>query len=86
MLWPIAGLELSTQYNRDLLLYVERYDKVCKYLHWCVLQDKGPTVVPNWHQHKTDKTPSLCLGVGHTLMYNMTQRVDHAISANCPDL
>eukprot|EP00957_Ditylum_brightwellii_P163125 12421242-Ditylum_brightwellii.AAC.1 len=21
--------------------YVERHDKVCKYLHWCVLQDEG---------------------------------------------
>eukprot|EP00957_Ditylum_brightwellii_P110235 8408074-Ditylum_brightwellii.AAC.1 len=66
--------------------YVEHHNKVCKYLHWCVLQDKGRTVVPNWHQQKADKTSSICLGAGRTLMYNMTQRVDCAISANHPDL
>eukprot|EP00957_Ditylum_brightwellii_P040948 3100488-Ditylum_brightwellii.AAC.1 len=73
----------------DMLLgtkYVEHHNKVCRYLHWCILQDKGQTVAPNWHQHKADKTPSICLGVGHTLMYNMIQRVDRAISANHPDL
>eukprot|EP00957_Ditylum_brightwellii_P079832 6070854-Ditylum_brightwellii.AAC.1 len=66
--------------------YVECHDKVCKYLHWCVLQDEGHTVVPNWKQHNADKTPSICLGIGRTLMYNMTQKVNHAISANRPDL
>eukprot|EP00957_Ditylum_brightwellii_P149553 11388567-Ditylum_brightwellii.AAC.1 len=66
--------------------YVEHQNKVCKYLNWCILQDKCCTVVPNWKQHKADKTPSICLGAGYTLMYDMTQKVDHAISANCPDL
>jgi hypothetical protein len=66
--------------------YVERHDKVCKYLHWCVLQDEGRSVVPNWKQHKAEETPSICLGAGRTLMYDMTQKVDHAISANRPDL
>eukprot|EP00957_Ditylum_brightwellii_P078392 5961381-Ditylum_brightwellii.AAC.1 len=66
--------------------YVEHHDKVCKYLYWCVLQDEGQIVAPNWHQHKANKTPSICLGAGCTLMYNMIQRVDHAVSANCPDL
>eukprot|EP00957_Ditylum_brightwellii_P116013 8850307-Ditylum_brightwellii.AAC.1 len=66
--------------------YVEHHVKICKYLHWCVLQDEGRTVVPNWKQHKADETPSICIGVGHTLMYDMTQRVNHTISANCPDL
>eukprot|EP00957_Ditylum_brightwellii_P000816 64818-Ditylum_brightwellii.AAC.1 len=40
----------------------------------------------SWCQHKAKKTPSICLGAGRTLMYNMTQRVDCAISVNCPDL
>eukprot|EP00957_Ditylum_brightwellii_P095341 7262435-Ditylum_brightwellii.AAC.1 len=66
--------------------YVERHDKVCKYIHWCVLQDEGHMVVPNWKQHKADKTLSICLGAGRTLMYDMTQRVNHTISANHPDL
>eukprot|EP00957_Ditylum_brightwellii_P007845 594007-Ditylum_brightwellii.AAC.1 len=66
--------------------YVERHDNVCKYLHWCVLQDEGRSGVPNWKQHKAEETPSICLGAGRTLMYNMTQKVDHAVSANHPDL
>eukprot|EP00957_Ditylum_brightwellii_P106610 8133576-Ditylum_brightwellii.AAC.1 len=66
--------------------FVELHDKVCKYLHWCVLQDEGRSVVPNWKQHKAKETPSICLGAGHTLMYDMTQKVDHAVSANRQDL
>eukprot|EP00957_Ditylum_brightwellii_P025255 1911743-Ditylum_brightwellii.AAC.1 len=37
-------------------------------------------------QHKADKTSSICFDAGHTLMYNMTQRFNHAISANRLDL
>eukprot|EP00957_Ditylum_brightwellii_P054063 4095265-Ditylum_brightwellii.AAC.1 len=44
--------------------YVERHNKVCKYPHWCVLQDEGRSVMPNWKQHKTKETPSICLGTG----------------------
>eukprot|EP00957_Ditylum_brightwellii_P009107 688789-Ditylum_brightwellii.AAC.1 len=66
--------------------YVEHHDKVCKCLHWCILQDEGRSVMPNWKQHKAKETPSICLGAGRTLMYDMTQKVDHAVSANCPDL
>eukprot|EP00957_Ditylum_brightwellii_P037052 2805304-Ditylum_brightwellii.AAC.1 len=66
--------------------YVERQDKVYKYLHWCVLQDEGRSVVLNWKQHKAKETPSICLGAGCTLMYDMTQKVDHAVSVNCLDL
>eukprot|EP00957_Ditylum_brightwellii_P115360 8797345-Ditylum_brightwellii.AAC.1 len=66
--------------------YVEHHNKVCKYLHWCILQDEGQSIVPNWKQHKAEETPSICLGEGHTLMYDMTQKVDHTIFANHPDL
>eukprot|EP00957_Ditylum_brightwellii_P076127 5787168-Ditylum_brightwellii.AAC.1 len=66
--------------------YVERHNKVYKYLHWCVLQYEGCSVVPNWKQHKAKETPSICLGAGRTLMYDMTQKVDHAVSPNRPDL
>eukprot|EP00957_Ditylum_brightwellii_P080639 6133377-Ditylum_brightwellii.AAC.1 len=54
--------------------YVERQDKVCKYLHWYVLQDEGHPVIPNWKQHKAKETPSICLSTGRTLMYDMTQK------------
>eukprot|EP00957_Ditylum_brightwellii_P055585 4212482-Ditylum_brightwellii.AAC.1 len=43
--------------------YVERHDK-----------DEGQSVVPNWKQHKAEETPSICLGAGRTLMYDMTQK------------
>ena len=42
--------------------------------------------MPNWKQHKAEETPSICLGAGRTLMYDMTQKVDHAVSTNRPDL
>eukprot|EP00957_Ditylum_brightwellii_P149603 11392041-Ditylum_brightwellii.AAC.1 len=66
--------------------YVERHNKVYKYLHLCVLQNEGRSVVPNWKQHKAEETPFICLGTGRTLMYDMTQKVDHAVSANYPDI
>eukprot|EP00957_Ditylum_brightwellii_P170695 12993004-Ditylum_brightwellii.AAC.1 len=66
--------------------YTKKHDKVCRYLRWCVLQDEGHQVVPNWRQHKAEETPSICLDTVHTIMYSMIQRVDNAIAANCPDL
>eukprot|EP00957_Ditylum_brightwellii_P161698 12310839-Ditylum_brightwellii.AAC.1 len=42
--------------------------------------------MPNWRQHKAEQTPSICLGAGRTLMYDMTQKVNHAVSTNRPDL
>eukprot|EP00957_Ditylum_brightwellii_P055952 4239859-Ditylum_brightwellii.AAC.1 len=37
-------------------------------------------------QHKAKEVPSICLNAGHTLTYNMTQRVDRVIATNHPDL
>eukprot|EP00957_Ditylum_brightwellii_P052091 3950736-Ditylum_brightwellii.AAC.2 len=62
--------------------YTKRHDKVCAYLRWCILQNEGRTVVPNWKQHKAADTPSICLTDGCTLMYNMKQRVDHGVATN----
>eukprot|EP00957_Ditylum_brightwellii_P052816 4004147-Ditylum_brightwellii.AAC.1 len=47
--------------------FMEQYDKVCAYLHWCILQDVQQPVVLNGHQHKAAKAPSICLDEGHTL-------------------
>eukprot|EP00957_Ditylum_brightwellii_P210013 15364474-Ditylum_brightwellii.AAC.2 len=66
--------------------YTDCHNKNCTYLHWCILQDVQLPVLPNWHQHKVVKTPSICLEKGRTLMYNMTQQVDHAVATNHPDI
>eukprot|EP00957_Ditylum_brightwellii_P130503 9955872-Ditylum_brightwellii.AAC.1 len=66
--------------------YTKYQDKVCAYLHWYILQDEGRTIVPNWQQHKAKETPLICLEDGCTLMYNIKQRVDHGVAANCPNI
>eukprot|EP00957_Ditylum_brightwellii_P039377 2978291-Ditylum_brightwellii.AAC.1 len=66
--------------------YTKKYNKVCRYLHWCILQDEGCQVVPNWRQYKAEETPFICFDTECTLRYNITQRVGHAIAANRPDL
>eukprot|EP00957_Ditylum_brightwellii_P124979 9527525-Ditylum_brightwellii.AAC.1 len=67
--------------------YTEQHDKVCTYLHWCILQDmQQPAVTPNQRQHKAVETPSIYLEEGCTLMYNMTQCMCHAIATNCPNI
>eukprot|EP00957_Ditylum_brightwellii_P199830 15233753-Ditylum_brightwellii.AAC.1 len=66
--------------------YTKHHEKVCEYLHWCILQDEGRTVGPNWKKHKAADTPSLCLTDGCILMYNMKQKVDHGVAANYTDI
>eukprot|EP00957_Ditylum_brightwellii_P037474 2834154-Ditylum_brightwellii.AAC.1 len=66
--------------------YSKCHNKVCAYLHWCILQDEVRIVVPNWRQHKAAETLSICLEDGCTLMYNKKQRIDHGVAENCPDI
>eukprot|EP00957_Ditylum_brightwellii_P012608 952995-Ditylum_brightwellii.AAC.1 len=66
--------------------YTEWHNKVCTYLHWCILKDVQRHVVPNWQQHMAAETPSICLEDGNTLMYNMKQCVYHAVTANRPNI
>eukprot|EP00957_Ditylum_brightwellii_P171563 13061159-Ditylum_brightwellii.AAC.1 len=62
--------------------YTEHHDKVCAYLHWCILQDEARTLVPNWRQHRAEETLSICLEDSCTFMYNIKQRVDHGLTLN----
>eukprot|EP00957_Ditylum_brightwellii_P011904 897088-Ditylum_brightwellii.AAC.1 len=66
--------------------YTKRHNKTCAYLHWCILQDEGRALVPNWRQHKAKKTLSIFLKEGCALMYNMKQRVNHGVIANHPEI
>eukprot|EP00957_Ditylum_brightwellii_P012061 911568-Ditylum_brightwellii.AAC.1 len=66
--------------------YTERHNKVCTYLHWCILKYVQQPVVPNWHQHKEVETASICLKDSRTLMYNMKQHIDPDVATNCPDI
>jgi hypothetical protein len=64
--------------------YTERHNQICKYLHWCMMQDNRLPVNPNWHAHKP--SPAICMTDKITLMYDMTQEVDGAAGGNRPDI
>eukprot|EP00957_Ditylum_brightwellii_P124197 9467563-Ditylum_brightwellii.AAC.1 len=64
--------------------YIKHHDKVCQYLCWCILQDKNVHINPNWWKHK----PKLATLVTNQLLitHDMTQEVESAVEANCPDI
>eukprot|EP00957_Ditylum_brightwellii_P049562 3759182-Ditylum_brightwellii.AAC.1 len=64
--------------------YIEQHDKICQYLHWCIMQDNNVPVNPNWQWHKTRP---VTLITNQLLVTNdMTQEVESVVAANCPDI
>eukprot|EP00957_Ditylum_brightwellii_P052432 3976608-Ditylum_brightwellii.AAC.1 len=64
--------------------HTKRHNRICQYLHWCILQGYNIAVNPNWKKHKPK---SVKLITNQLLMtYNMTQEVDKAVVANRPDI
>eukprot|EP00957_Ditylum_brightwellii_P141594 10786672-Ditylum_brightwellii.AAC.1 len=55
--------------------YRERHNKICQYLHWCILQDYNIAVNHNWWKH----TPKPATLISNQLLvtYDMTQEVDN---------
>eukprot|EP00957_Ditylum_brightwellii_P100846 7685867-Ditylum_brightwellii.AAC.1 len=60
--------------------YIKWHDKICQYLHWCILQDYNVAVIPNWQKHKPK--PATLISNQLLVTYNMNQEVDNAVKAN----
>eukprot|EP00957_Ditylum_brightwellii_P027875 2106239-Ditylum_brightwellii.AAC.1 len=64
--------------------YTERHNKICQYLHWCILQDFHIPINPNWQKHKPK--PVVLISNQVSVMYDLKQEVDNAVEANRPDI
>eukprot|EP00957_Ditylum_brightwellii_P005905 448068-Ditylum_brightwellii.AAC.1 len=63
--------------------YTGQHNKICQYLHWCIIQDYNVAVNPNWWKHKPK--PATLISDQLLVTYNMTQEVDTTVKANRPD-
>eukprot|EP00957_Ditylum_brightwellii_P183572 13983006-Ditylum_brightwellii.AAC.1 len=57
--------------------YTEQHNKVCQYLHWCIIQDNNIPVNPNWRKHKPN--PAMIITNQLSVTYDMTHEVDSAV-------
>eukprot|EP00957_Ditylum_brightwellii_P188338 14338150-Ditylum_brightwellii.AAC.1 len=64
--------------------YTEQHNKICQYLHWCILQDYNVAVNPNGWKHKPK--PAMLISNQLLVTYNMTQEVDKVGEASTPDV
>eukprot|EP00957_Ditylum_brightwellii_P102856 7837927-Ditylum_brightwellii.AAC.1 len=64
--------------------YTEQHNKICQYLHWCIMQDNNVHVNPIWQRHK--KKPVTLITNQWLVTYDMTQEVEGAVVTNCPDI
>eukprot|EP00957_Ditylum_brightwellii_P197964 15081186-Ditylum_brightwellii.AAC.1 len=64
--------------------YTKRHNKICQYLHWCILQNYNVAVNPNWWKH--EPKPATLITNQLLVAYDMTQEVDKAVEANMPGI
>ena len=64
--------------------YTERHNKICQYLHWCILQDFHIPVNTDWWKHKPK--PAVLISNKVSVTYDLKQEVDIAVEANRPDI
>eukprot|EP00957_Ditylum_brightwellii_P137821 10507324-Ditylum_brightwellii.AAC.1 len=64
--------------------YTECHNKVCKYIHWCIIQDTNVHVNPNWQNHKPKSATLITNQLSVT--YSMIKEVESAVEANQPDI
>ena len=64
--------------------YTERHNRICQYLHWCILQDFHIPVNKDWRKHKPK--PAVLISNKISVSYDLTQEVDGAVEANRPDI
>eukprot|EP00957_Ditylum_brightwellii_P010416 787545-Ditylum_brightwellii.AAC.1 len=69
----LAGTKCTKQHN-----------KICQYLHWCILQDHYIPINPNWQKHKPK--PAVLISNQVVVTYDLKQEVDNADEANRPDI
>eukprot|EP00957_Ditylum_brightwellii_P016058 1209807-Ditylum_brightwellii.AAC.1 len=64
--------------------YTKGHNKICQYLHWCIMQDNKVPVNPNWQWHKPK--PATIITSHLLITYDMTQKVEVTVTANLPDI
>eukprot|EP00957_Ditylum_brightwellii_P204656 15340295-Ditylum_brightwellii.AAC.1 len=64
--------------------YKRHHEKICIYLHWCILQDHDVLVSNTWHTN--DPQPATKISDHITLHYDMTLEVDYGVGANHPGI
>eukprot|EP00957_Ditylum_brightwellii_P094677 7210230-Ditylum_brightwellii.AAC.1 len=75
----VSGCKLLAGSN-----YTECHNKVCQYLHWCIMQDNNIHVHPNLQKYKPK--PVMLITNQLSVTYNMTQEVESVVGANQPDI
>ena len=63
--------------------YTTRYERVCTYVHWCLLNELGVKTCDEWYKH-IPKESTECDDV--TVMWDLTIQTDAHIPANRPDI
>eukprot|EP00957_Ditylum_brightwellii_P031948 2422474-Ditylum_brightwellii.AAC.1 len=56
--------------------YTNRHNRICQYLHWCILQDFHIQVNKDWRKHKPK--PAVLISNKISVSYDLTQEVDTA--------
>eukprot|EP00957_Ditylum_brightwellii_P055210 4185350-Ditylum_brightwellii.AAC.1 len=55
--------------------YKQQHDRICSYLHWCILKDHNMLISNTWHTHDPKAAKEISDHI--TLPYDLTLDVDH---------
>jgi hypothetical protein len=63
--------------------YTFRHNQVAKYVHWCILKDRGVNVSESWLQHSPHDTVTIN---GDIIMWDVPIITDKKVNCNRPDI
>ena len=63
--------------------YTTRHNKICKYIHWCILKDISANKTKNWFEHVPEKSMDY---EDLTITYDLPMITDTHTPANRPDI
>ena len=63
--------------------YTARHDKICKYVHWSALKERGFNTCQKWYEHSPEKTVEKD---NVTIMWDLPMITDSRTPANRPDI
>eukprot|EP00957_Ditylum_brightwellii_P168433 12820819-Ditylum_brightwellii.AAC.1 len=55
--------------------YKQQYDRICTYLHWCILKDRNMPISNTWYIYSLKAAMEISDHI--TLHYDMALDVDH---------
>eukprot|EP00957_Ditylum_brightwellii_P039900 3020759-Ditylum_brightwellii.AAC.1 len=55
--------------------YKQQHDRICTYLHWCILKDYNMPISNTWHMYNQNAATEISDRI--TLHYDMMLDVDH---------